>query len=120
MTEYGHNHALIRQPDGSLIYIDGWGGDTFKIEVAGKLIPFEFSDRFGPLPLTKAGGGRKMAWRHPFWRAASLWKLQGMRVENGRAIWHEPKKPVYEKKHLGGRQYLITKVIEPGEPGCDW
>ena len=53
--------------------------------------------------------------KHGFWRAASLWNLQGRRLEGNRAIWHEPKKPVL--KHLGGRHY---QIIEQGEPGHDW
>lgn len=118
-AEYGHNHAVVSLPDGGCA-VDWWGGDALKIEIAGRFILFEFSDRFGPMPTTKRGMERKMGPHDPFWRAVSLWKLQGRRTENGVAIWHEPKKPVYETKHLGGRNYLITRVIEAGEPGHDW
>lgn len=103
------------------VCIDAFGVEDYVIEVAGKLVYFSWSDRFGPLAQTKTGRVRDISHRHPFWRAASLWNLQGQRlVEANKAIWHEPRKPQYETKHLGGRHYEITKVIDPGEPGHDW
>lgn len=99
----------------SRVMVDAFGDDDLRIEVVGKIVHFSFSQLFGPWPCTKTGRERSLGPRHPFWRAASLWHLQGSRVESGLAIWHEPKKPVL--KHLGGRNYL---VIEDGEPGHDW
>ena len=106
----------------SRIMIDSFGGDhEYLITVRDKLIRFEWSDIFGPFPINKNGSeALSVGPKHGFWRAVSLWNLQGRRLEGNMAIWHEPRKPVYEKKHLGGRQYLITKVIDPGEPGHDW
>lgn len=100
----------------SRIFIDCFGGDEFLIEVRGKMIRFEWSDRFGPMPVKKGGEElRSVGPRHPFWRAVSLWNLQGRRLKGQTAIWHEPKKPVLE--HLGGRHY---RVIEDGEKWHDW
>jgi len=100
----------------SRIMIDAFGGDEHFIEVRGKLIRFQWSAIFGPMPVNRDGSEcRSIGPRHGFWRAASLWNLQGRRLEGNRAIWHEPRKPVYE---IHGR--TITKVIDPGEPGHDW
>ena len=99
---------------GGRAFIDCFGSGNYKIVVRGVVIQFDWSDGFGPLPMTKSGAERHLSWRHPFWRAASLWNLQGMRVEDGFAIWHEPKSPVTEKR---GRQ---TFIVDPGEPGWDW
>lgn len=103
-------------PDGSggRIFIDQFGSGDYVIEVGKQTIHFEWSDRFGPLPLTKSGMPRDLAWKHRFWRAASLWNLQGQRLEGNKAIWHEPKKPVIK---CVGRQIVYA---EDGEPGWDW
>jgi len=105
----------IDLPDGSRAFCDCFGGGDYIIAVRGKEIRFEWSERFGPLPVSKTGIPLELSWRHPFWRAASLWRLQGQRVDGNRCIWHEPKKPVL--KHLGGKNYLI---VENGEEGWDW
>ena len=98
------------------IFLDCFGVEDYFIDVRGKIIRFEWSDRFGPLPVTKTGVEmRSIGPQHAFWRAASLWNLQGRRLNGNKAVWHEPKKPVL--RHLGGKNYLI---IEPGEPGYDW
>jgi len=100
----------------SRIMIDIFGSGEYFIEVRGEIIKFEFGDRFGPMPLTKTGAEKtSIGPRHPFWRAASLWALQGKRLDGNKAVWHEPKRPLL--KHLGGRDYLI---IEDGEKGYDW
>lgn len=105
----------------SRIMIDIFGGAEHLIDVRGNLIRFEWSNICGPVPINKDGSEcLSIGPKHGFWRAASLWNLQGRRLEGDRAIWHEPRKPVYETKHLRGRQYLLTKVIDPGEPGHDW
>lgn len=101
--------------DGSRAMLDAYGGGEIEIEVGRKRIRFQFSDRFGPMPVTDTGAERSLGPRHPFWRAVSLWCVQGRRVQDGTAIWHEPKKPVLER--LGGRHY---RVIEDGEIGHDW
>jgi hypothetical protein len=98
------------------VMIDCFGGfDPLRIVVRGKAILFEMSEEFGPMPVTGRGAERDLGARHPFWRAVSLWNVQGRRREGDIAIWHEPKKPVLE--HLGGRNY---REIEAGETGWDW
>lgn len=99
------------------VMIDSFRGEAeYLITVRGKDVRFEWSERFGPMPLNKDGSeARGIGHKHGFWRAASLWNLQGRRLDGNRAIWHEPKRPVL--KHLGGRNYL---VIEDGEEGYDW
>lgn len=99
----------------SHIMIDIFGGGEYFIDVADETIKFEWSERFGPMALTKKGAERALTPKHKFWRAASLWNLQGQRLEGSKAIWHEPKKPVLQ--HLGGRNFM---VIEDGEKGYDW
>lgn len=105
----------------SRIMIDCFGGDEYLIDIRGKLVRFEWSEQFGPLPINKDGSeALSIGPKHGFWRAASLWNLQGRRLDGDLAIWHEPRQPVYETEHISGRKYLITKVIDPGEPGHDW
>ncbi len=101
--------------EGNRAMLDCSGGRTIKINVRGALIPFQFSERWGPIPVTINGEVRDLHHTHPFWRSVSLWVLQGKYVSDGIAVWHEPKKPVLQ--HLGGRHY---KVIEEGEEGHDW
>jgi hypothetical protein len=108
-------HTSVELEDGSRAMLDSWGGEELDIVVDGKRIRFEFSEMFGPMAVTKTGAERTLAKPKPFLRAASLWNIQGRRVKDGEAIWHEPKKPVY--KHLGGRHW---QVIEHGEIGHDW
>jgi len=108
-------HFSVPMPDGTRAMIDVYGGDEFLISIRDEIIRFEFSEQFGPLPLNKKDAGRPLRPSHPFWRAVSLWRLQGSRVEGGKAIWHVPKQPVL--KHLGGKHY---RVLEHGEPGWNW
>jgi hypothetical protein len=115
--------GMISKPDEkpSRIMIDCFGSGEYLIDVRGKSVRFDWSDQFGPLPINKDGSeALSIKHNHPFWRAVSLWNLQGRRLEGNRAIWHEPRKPVYELKDGGGRNRIITKVIDPGEPGHDW
>lgn len=94
---------------------DCFGSGNYLIDVGRKVQQFDWSDRFGPLPTRKNGVPVDLEPKHPFWRAVSLWKLQGARLDGKTAIWHEPKRPVL--KHLGGKNYL---VVENGEEGWDW
>jgi hypothetical protein len=113
----GDDKQFIAEIDGfeSKVCIDIFGGEELLMPTAKGDVLFEWSAQFGPQPIKKGGAGRDLPPRHPFWRAASLWNLQGRRMMNGKCFWHEPKKPVL--KHLGGRNYLI---IEDGEAGHDW
>ncbi len=100
---------------GGRAMIDCFGGDEYLIDVRGKLIRFEWSEQFGPMAINKDGSEElSIGPNHGFWRAASLWNLQGQRLDGNRAIWHEPKKPVTEKR---GRH---TFIVEHGELGHDW
>lgn len=100
----------------SRIMVDCFGCAEYVVAVRDRLIRFEWSDRFGPLPIRKDGRELlSIGPNHGFWLAVSLWRLQGSRLDGNKAIWHAPKRPVL--KHLGGRNY---EVIEAGEPGYDW
>jgi hypothetical protein len=105
----------VEQSDGLRVYLDCFGGGDFTITVRDKKVGFEWSEGFGPLPVGRRGQPLELSHKHPFWRAASLWNLQGRRIEDGECIWHEPRRPVL--KHLGGGNY---EVIEDGEEGYDW
>jgi hypothetical protein len=86
----------------------------YRIIVSGKEYRFEFGPYTGPGLLTK----NDMINNNPpraFLRAASLWNLQGKRIDaEGLCIWHEPRKPVLERR---GRQIVYA---EDGEEGWDW
>jgi len=91
-------------------------GDYYKIRVRGRVYNFEFSERFGPLV---EGKGGKIVEQPPprslFWRAVSLWELQGRAVSpDGFCEWREPKRPVTEIRH--GKRHIVAH----GEPGWDW
>src|SRR5678816_1652410 len=79
---------------GGRAIVDCSGGATIKINVRGEMIPFQFSERLGPIPIKLNGDVRHLPHSHPFWRIASIWVLQGMFVSDGIAVWHEPRKPV--------------------------
>lgn len=99
---------------GNRAMIDCSGGVTIKINIRGAMVPFEFSERWGTIPLKLNGAVRDLPHTHPFWRITSLWVLQGKHVSDGVAVWCKPTKPVL--RDLGGRNY---KVIEDAEPGHD-
>ena len=102
------------------LFIDCWGAGGYEIETSDKVVLFDWSERFGPLPVKKNGDERHISHRHPFWRAVSLWRLQGMRLEGKRAIWHEPKRPVTKPGRIRGVRGVQQIIVEPGEEGWDW
>lgn len=107
------DRQFITNVDGiGVVCVDCFGVGGLKVIRTPKgLIPFEWSDRFGPLPITATGRQLDLGPRHPFWRAVSLWVMQGRRLKNtNEAEWHEPRAPTY--KHMGGRHYLIE---DPGD-----
>jgi hypothetical protein len=98
-----------------MIICSSWDEQTYAIVVGNETIRFDWSHQFGPMPITKQRRERNLRHSHPFWRAVSLWNLQGRETKGCQAIWHEPKKPVL--KHIGGRHY---QIVDPGEIGHDW
>lgn len=84
LGEYGH--FGFRAVDS---FIDCWGSGPFEIEVRGKKILFEDSDRFGPMTLTKGGDPREKqpSEKDPFWDAHALWVKQGRQVVDGVAVY---------------------------------
>ena len=101
--------------DGRRMFVDCFGGGAYQITVGQRTIIFEWSYIFGPIPITKTGKVLELSPRHKFFSAASLWNIQGQRIDGTKAIWHEPKQPVIE--NIGVNNY---KIIEPGETGWDW
>lgn len=68
---------------------------------------FDFSKQFGPLFVGK--NGKDIAQpgpKNPIWCAVCLWAEQGMKVENGFAIWNYP--PLPKIRHLGCRHNEIV------------
>lgn len=113
--QFSINAEPITGEKNTRIHIDVFGGGEYQIEVRGKLVRFEWSEQFGPMPINQDGSEcLSVGPRHGFWRAASLWNLQGRRIENGKAIWHEPKQPVLIRR---GRELVVA---EDGESGWDW
>lgn len=99
---------------GGFAHIDCFGEGVIAIESRGKTYWFEHSALFGPLPTNTRGDPIKTDWPMHVYRAASLWRLQGRRMDGDVAVWHEPRQPVYEKR---GRHSF---VLQYGEPGWDW
>lgn len=79
----------------------------YKIRTRDKVWIFEWSDRFGPLVITKSGKPcvhQPTAERHPFLLAVSYWSKQGKRVgDDGYCVWERP--PPMVMRHLGGNHY---------------
>lgn len=70
------------------------GGSDYKIEIAGASYAFEMNERCGPMPL------KELPPKHGFWRAVTLWAAQGERVEDGKAIWEEPREALYAVREI--------------------
>src|ERR1044072_9274524 len=89
------------------------GGAEYRIDVAGEGFLFEMNERCGPVPIS-----REIAPKHAFWRAVSLWIKQGHGVDDGEAIWEEPREapmfPVREVRQCEcGEQMYRTNRNEP-------
>ncbi len=86
----------------------------YRIRVGEREYHFEWGSYVGPGLLNKNGEINARP-PHAFLRAASLWNIQGKRIDaDGMCVWHEPKQPVVEMRD--GR--LV--VGEPGDEGWDW
>jgi hypothetical protein len=72
----------------SVPFRDGRGGRAF-VSLGGQTVRldgryFEWSDRFGPLFVTKTGRARKAPHQHdPWWKSLELWIVCGKRVTEG-------------------------------------
>ncbi|WP_298705454.1 hypothetical protein [uncultured Variovorax sp.] len=69
---------------------------------------FEMHPTCGPAALDRNGAvaERQPGPRSPFWRAVTLWAMQGRRVDvAGRCIWDEP--PPIRVVHVAGRQHVV-------------
>lgn len=87
---------------------------SYVIAVGARRYRFDYSDIFGPSVVDRSG--REIAQpshRSPFWRAVSLWALQGKRIDDGMCVWHEPAQPVCEQR--GGQWH----IVEHGDAGSD-
>ncbi len=89
-------------------------GKTYRICVGARTFLFDWSDRFGPTLVDKDGRQLSAALPRRFVIAASLWAVQGKRVEDGMCVWHTPRKPVFKI------QNGMMVIIEDGEKGWDW
>lgn len=94
------------------MHICSFANGVYELSIFGETILFEWSEIFGPLPITKTGRERKLRNAHPFWSAVSLWAIQGKQSDGSRAVWHMPKQPVV--KHIAGKHY---RLVEDGELG---
>ncbi|WP_454909791.1 hypothetical protein [Variovorax gossypii] len=85
------------------------GGQDHRIIDAAKAEwVFEMHPTCGPAVLDRHGAvaDRQPGSRSPFWRAVTLWAMQGRRVDtDGRCIWDEP--PPIRVAHVAGRQHVV-------------
>ncbi len=93
------------------------GGPTRTIQVDGVRYNFEMHPRLGPCLLGK--DGEPVSVRHPkqkrFLYAASLWAVQGQRIEDGLCRWDHKQEDIL--RHIGGRNYVVVgqKPVRCGE-----
>lgn len=82
-------HATMKL-DGHQVHVDSWHDGIYQMQVNGKEMYFEWSDRFGPLVVQKDGSEmRQPGQKHSFWPAMQAWFDQGKRVCSNcnRCIW---------------------------------
>jgi len=113
MSDFGHNYS-----HGPGVFIDGWGSGPFEITVKGKVYRFEDSDMFGPARLNKDDDPHSVNFgaRSPFWRAHSLWKSQGRKVQADgvTCVWREPLPTIVQKI---GPMWVTLQHGEPNAHG---
>ncbi len=81
--------------------------ETFKLEISGKLVWFEWSNALGPMPVTAAGNGRSRVPK-AFWEAVTLWCKQGKPLDaRGYCTWEEEPDPLEGAVHIGGRHWVM-------------
>jgi len=85
------------------------GGATYRIADSAKVEwTFEMHPTCGPAASVRHGAvaERQPGPRSPFWRAVTLWNMQGRRVDvDGRCVWDEP--PPVRVAHVVCRQHLV-------------
>ncbi len=79
---------------------------------------FEWSDRWGPLRVSKDGRtAGQPSWRSRFWTVTTIWAKQGKRTQPfGRetlAVWDQPPAAIYRYRQIGRRSRLLIDAIEP-------
>lgn len=85
---------------------------TYRLAVNGKEFYFDWSETFGPLPVTETGKEINNGPRQSFWDAVTLWNDQGRKVgENGLCIWSEPPDIMDGAIHLGGRNWTYSEKL---------
>lgn len=85
------------------------GGANYRIADSAQVEwTFEMHPTCGPAALDRHGAvsERQPGPRSLFWRAVTLWNMQGQRVDvDGRCVWDEP--PPVRVAHVVGRQHLV-------------
>ena len=106
--EFGHHGCT-----GKDFSFDTWGSGPFLITVRGVQFRFEDSSRFGPVLVNKRGDLLEDPYPpegSPFWRAHTVWRRQGRRLDGSICIWDEPRPMII--RHIGGKHY---EVIDGGD-----
>lgn len=105
-------------PDGSAAILK-LGPPTLRIEVDGRIYPFEDHGYCGPTPLDKRGEPKDLGPRHRFWHAVTCWAAQGRELDaSGLAQWREPADPLAGCVRIGRDWYPkeLAARLFPGIP----
>lgn len=105
MTDY-----LFQTPTGPAI-VTSFHDDDCRIEVDGKVYPFEWSERFGPLPVNEDGSERKTAWPRKVWKAVDRWIALGKEKDGaGLCVW-TPEPPIDMSNHIQIGRHIFPKSV---------
>ena len=90
MCDFGHFHS-----SGAGCHLDSWGAGPFIIRMAnGASLPFEDSDRFGPVILDQRGDPAQSQPEEKslFWPAYEAWHAQGRQIaaDGKTCVWRVP------------------------------
>lgn len=117
MSEFVHKHF-----SSCTTFIDSWGAGPFVIKNEGKSFRFEFSERFGPIPLRPDNEiDEKYNWpgRSPFWPALHQWIKGGKRVaEDGvTCVWDHLRPNKFYR--IAGKHIVIVEHGDEDGPMVD-